>query len=89
MKIELTENEYDSLTATLIGTIAGYENREQKNNVLDGVIEDLNSILGKMHAKQMSSLAKKSYFKGPVRIKNKESFKKFIKDIMEELDELS
>lgn len=89
MKIELTENEYDSLIATLIGTIAGYENREQKNNVLDGIMEDLNSILGKMYAKQMSSLAKNSYFEGPVRIENKENFKKFIKDIMEGLDELS
>lgn len=89
MKIDLTENEYDALIATLIGTIAEYEHREQKNSVLDGVMEDLNSILGKMYAKQMSSLAKKSYFEGPVTIKNKESLKKIIKDITEELDELS
>lgn len=89
MKIDLTEQEYDALIATLIGTIAEYEHREQKNSILDEVMEDLNSILGKMYAKQMSSLAKKSYFEGPVRIKNKESFKKFIKDITEELDELS
>lgn len=89
MKIDLTEHEYDSLMATLIGTIAEYENREKKNSVLDGVMEDLNSILGKMYAKQMSSAAKKSYFGGSVRIKDKERFKKFIKDITEELDELS
>lgn len=89
MKIDLTEKEYDSLMATLIGTIAEYEHREQKNSVLDGVMEDLNSILGKMYAKQMSSLAKKSYFEGPVRIKNKQNFIKFIKDITEVLDELS
>lgn len=88
MKIELTENEYDSLTATLIGTIAGYENREQKNNVLDGIMEDLNRILGKIYAEQMSSLVG-SFFEGPVTIENKESFKKFIKDITEGLDELS
>ena len=43
MKIDLTEHEFDSLIATLIGTIAEY----------------------------------------------KESFKKFIKNITEELDELS
>lgn len=89
MKIELTEHEFDSLIATLIGTIAEYEHREQKNAVLDGVIEDLNSILGKMYAKQMSSLSRKSYFGGSARIKDKESFKKFIKNITEELDELS
>ena len=89
MKINLTENEYDSLMATLIGTIVEYENREKKNSVLDGVMEDLNSILGKMYAKQMSNLAKKSYFGGSARIKDKENFKKFIKDIAEGLDELS
>lgn len=88
MKIDLTENECDSLIATLIGTITGYENREQKNNVLDGIMEDLNRILGKIYAKQMSSLVG-SFFEGPVTIENKESFKKFIKDITEGLDELS
>lgn len=89
MKIDLTEHEYDSLMATLIGTIAEYENREKNNSVLDGVMEDLNSILGKMYAKQMSGLVEKFYFGGSVRIKDKENFKKFIKDITEELDELS
>lgn len=86
MKIDLTQQECDLITATLIATIDDYENMKQRSSDLDDYINGLTNIVGKIHAERVRCAYRPS-FEGPVIVEDKESFKKFLEGLMEEFHE--
>lgn len=87
MKIDLTEKEWDLITATLARAITVYEDMDQKDSVLDAMMSDMSSIIGKIHVKKIKNGAEKFSFKGEGTVKDIEGFKKFIEEKIRQAEE--
>lgn len=87
MKIDFTQNECELIVASLVATITNYEKLEQKDDVLDDMMNGMAIIIGKIQVKMISSSVERPLFEGTVTVDNIDDFLKFLDEKMGQRDE--
>ena len=87
MKIDFTQNECELIVAALAAAITNYENSEQKDDVLDVIMNGMTNLIGKIHVKMVSSNVERPSFEGTVTVDNIDDFLKFLDEKLGDCDE--
>lgn len=87
MKIDFTQNECELIVAALAAAITNYERSEQKDEVLEDMMNGMANIIGKIHVKMISSTAERPSFEGTVTVDNIDDFLKFLDEKLGDCDE--
>ena len=75
------------IVAALTATITNYEQSEQKDDVLDEMMEGLTTIIGKIQVNMIKSSSERPSFEGEVTVDNIDDFLKFIDEKLRDCDE--
>ena len=87
MKIDLTQKECELIVAALAATITNYEKSEQKDDVLDDMMNGLTAIIGKIQVNMIKSSSERPSFEEEVTVDNIDDFLKFLDEKMGRCDE--